>query len=250
MNKKYIAIILTAIVIILGLFLYVRAGGDSAKYYIEKIENFSDSVGSFLTPTPEGPMGAIVFNEGRTTFDQLAEGVLQEKIVTVASLSIDTIADTPVELLPDAGTGKVNQLVSIIGFRKFSSESFSFNQIVQSHEGFEVKWGSPDVTASGLNGHVALGASFSTGFTTGDAGSNNGASLSVEVWNPSGKTTGGGGNGDTSGNDLASKSYAPTYLASQSAVYLTASSAFKTDGRDRQTSFMFRVIYRVLSIPF
>ena len=221
--------------VILGGMLFVRAGGDSARYYIENLTNFNEA------PVQEPAMGVITFNEGRTTYDQLAEAVLQEKMVTVSSLSVELIADIPVELLPDAGTNKVNQIVSITGFRKFSSESFSFNQYTQSHEGFEVKWAPGPVTASGLNGHFVLGASFSTGFTTGNAGENGDASRSIEYWVPSVKTSGQTG--------TASISFAGPMLASRSAVYLTASSAFKTAGRDRQTYFIFKILYRILDIP-
>jgi len=240
MKKKkiihnYAAITAVVIAVILGGIFLVKAGGDSARYYIENLTNFNEA-------SQEPAMGAISYSEGKITYDQLAESVLQEKMVTVSSLSVELIADIPIELLPDAGAGKVNQIVSITGFRKFSSESFSFNQIVQSHEGFEVKWAPGPVTASGLNGHFVLGGSFSAGFTTGDAGENSDASRSVEYWVPSVKITTG------PSTDLASKSYVAPMLSSRSAVYLTASSSFKTAGRDRQTYFIFKILYRILDI--
>ena len=213
-------------VILLG-FLFVRAGGDSARYYIENLTNFNEA-------SQEPMMGAITYDEGRTTYDQLAESVLQEKVVTVASASVATIAATAIELLPDAGTGKVNQVISITGFRKFSSESFGFKSMTQSHEGFEIKWGSADVSTVGLNGQVALGASFSRGFTTGGLGDNGGASRSAEYWMPSIAS-------------ISLSGYNFPVLASQSAVYLTASSAFSTGSNQAQGTFLFKILYRILS---
>ncbi len=191
----------------------------------------------------ENPTGAIEFNTGRTTYSQLADSVLQEKIVTVASSSVKSIADFPVLLLPAVGAGRVNEIVSITGYRDFSSESFGYSQVgSDDREGFEVKWvpGQIANTASGLNGFLALGGSFSRGFISGGNGESR-ASRSTEYWVPSVPLN--FGPIDTIG---ASESYILPVLASQSAVYLTASTAFTDASNQAQGNFIFRIIYRIL----
>jgi hypothetical protein len=135
---------------------------------------------------------------------------LQSVSVTLASASLDTINATPIQVIADPGDGKVIELVAITGYRYFSSDSW--HGIL---DGLEVKY-------DGATG-VALTASFSTGFITG--------------------------NGSSS---TASPSYQTRYAidvnkASPSeAVYFTSGSNPTIDG---DTYFKFDVLYRIVELP-
>lgn len=225
MNKKYIAITVVAIAIILGLILYVRAGGDSAKY---NIENWTGNLVEGITGAPEGPMGAITFSEGGATYDQLARDVLQKRTVLVTATQVNELSDDEdgIILIPAVGSNEVIQVESIVGFNRFSSESWSR---VAGNESFEIKWDS-GALASGGTGRYNLGASFSNGFLTAAATTTT-ASKGVEVWRPYIPT-------DTSVANF-------TLTASSSAVVLSGfvnPSNVETD----ITDFVFEVFYRIL----
>jgi len=202
---KYLAIAGIAIAAVLvGSIFLVKAGGENAKY---NIENWTGNV----VESAEGPLGGITYNEGRTTFDQLATSVLQENVVTVSSASFAELATTSIELIPAPPTGFVNQVVSVIGYRKFASESWS-------------TYGNrPTIGYSSGTNKVAITASLSSGLFSGPVGDTV-ASPSFIVVNPA----------------IAHSA------ASNSPVVLRRSGATEPV-IDGDTSFIFRVIYRVFS---
>lgn len=198
---------------ILAGFALVRAGGDLSKYYIE---NWTGDMveGQSSQPVGEGPLGAIQYQTGRVTYDTLATNVLQEAIVTLSSASFAELATTSLELIPvpPGGPGFINQVVDIIGFRVFSSESWNN------------KDNKPTVGYSGGK-KIAITASLSNGLFSGGA-ADAAASPSYVVTNP-----------------------AITYSAvSNSAVVLRRSGAAEPT-IDGDTYFVFRILYRILSIP-
>ena len=243
MTNKYIAIVgLVVVVLGLGVVSVVRSGGVSPSYVIENIENWYG--GNTEGENLEGNLGAIEMESGRITYDQLATTVLQRRQVVVSAAALDNLQDVPVTLIPAVGTGQVIVVQEIVGFRRFSSESWS-----RAHnESFEVKWGNSQTasaTMPGMIGAVALGASFSNGFLTG--GTNNTvASPSVEIWQPSGLLTDGDG---SVGGTSASQSYEPGFYASSSAVYLTGNVAPQNAETSGITDFVFEVVYRIFTRP-
>ena len=258
MTNKYIFMVgLVVVVAILSLHNAGYSAGTPGKYIIENFSGTLNDNGSNSTEV-SGELGAIEFNTGKTTYDELAEGVLQERVVFLSADQVRAIERTPIELVPDPGNDKVVQVEKIIGFREFSSESFDYVQnktVIDGdadvyQEGFEVKWGSgPNQTASGMNGAFALGASFSRGFVNGGTQATR-ASPSIETWQPSGRFD--IDNGHTvQNNGLASTSYIPTLFSSPSSgVFLTASTSFRNSlGFVSDTRFWFRVVYRVLTLP-
>lgn len=248
MTNKYIAIVgLMVVVLGFGLVGFVKSSVNPGKYIIENwTGNLIDADSNVVAG--EGELGAIEFNTGKTTFGELGEGVLQERVVKVSYAEMASIAWDPITLVPNPGDSKVIQVEKIIGFRQFASESFFFKQTsATSDTGLEVKWAGCCSTASGLGGAFALGASFSKGFVDG-GNLNTRASPSFFIWEPSGIITVEGT--DTVGP--ASRSFVPGYMASQSAVVLTASAAFSSYSNNEyeaRTNFFFRVIYRILTLP-
>lgn len=250
---------MVGLVVVVSVFAgvnFVKSLTAPANYVIENIENW---YGGNTDGVKDENLGAIEFNTGKTTYGELAEGVLQENVVFVTADQVRALERTPIELVADPGNNKVVQVAQIIAFREFSSESWDYNPNRTTidgdsdvyQEGFEVKWGSgPNQTASGMNGAFALGASFSRGLINGGTQTGNIASPSIEFWQPSGKLliddAGGVANSNT-----ASSSFLPTLFASPSSgVFLTASTSFRNSvGAISDTRFWFRVIYRVLTLP-
>ena len=251
MTNKYIAVI--GLVVVVAVFAgvnFVKSITLPANFIVENIENW---YGGNSEGVPNENLGAIEFNTGKTTFDELGEGVLQERVVLASNDALAAIERTPIELVPDPGADKLVEVVKIIGFRDFSSGSFVYSPNASNNfkEGFEVKWGGAFDTASGMNGAVAMGASFSRGFVNG-GNSHTAASPQFQIWTPSQDWA----NDDNSIaanslSDLTSRSYAPIMWASPSSgVYLTASASFRSASNDDEgTQFWFRVIYRVLTLP-
>ena len=253
MTKKFIILPLAIIVVVVfGVINFVKSGG-AGNYIIEHVENLYNndkSESAISGDGTEAPLGISEFFNG-VTYNQLAPNVLQERIVRVSPATVASISflANRVELLPDPGAGFAYDIQSIIGYRKFASESFGFRHT--NTEGFEVKWNGCCNTASGMNGAFALGASFSRGFTTGNA-SNNRTSPSFEIWTPSANFL----NDGAAGSEEASRSFEPTRYASASAVYLTASATFSAVTKtavatgENGTEFFFRIIYRLVNLNF
>lgn len=184
----------------------------------------------------EKPTGAIEFNTGKVVFSELAESVLQRKTVELTAAQVDNLRFVPIVLIPAVGDNKLIVVDSIVGMRRFSSESWSRNAVGDS---FEVKWGNNQTASAaspGMAGAVALGASFSTGFLTGGV-TNSVASPELEIWRPGVITS-----KSSSGYDY------PTY-ASSSAVYLTGAINPNNTETSGITDFVFEVVYRVFSRP-
>ena len=259
MTKKFILpLVVIVAVVALGVVGFVKSFSGEANTVIEHIENFTGTIEGALDngvnndQNGDGRVGITEFFNG-VTFNQLAPNVLQERIVRVSAAQVASISFNPVELLADPGSGFTYDVIRIIAFRKFASEGFVYNASAgDDHEGFEVKWGGCCTTASGLNGAWPLGASFSTGFLTGNA-TNSRTSPSFEIWTPSRDWL--NDDGVISGGP-ASKQYVPTLLASSSPVYLTASANFSaaTDtavvAGENSGEFFFRVIYRLINLNF
>src|SRR3990167_4238268 len=137
---------------------------------------------SFKVPRSENPTGGIEFNTGKTVYSELAENVLQRRTVVVTQAEVNDLSndENGIELIPSVGSDKVIVVDSIVGFNRFASEAWSRG----TGESFEIKWNSGTL-ASGSNGWVSLGGSFSNGFLTRGAESST-VSKSMEVWKPSG----------------------------------------------------------------
>ena len=170
----------------------------------------------------------------------MAENVLQRRTVVVTQAEVNDLSndENGVELIPSVGSDKVIVVDSIIGFKRFASEGWSRG----SGESFEIKWNS-GALASGSNGWLVLGGSFSQGFLTRGAASST-VSKSMEVWRPSGFDI-----DDDGLTGVASSSFQPTFQASSSAVVLTGlvnPTNVETTGI---TDFVFEVIYRILTKP-
>ena len=237
---------MVGLVVVVSVFAgvnFVKSLTAPANYVIENIENWYG--GNTEGVKGDEKLGAVEFNTGKVVFDELAESVLVRRQVVVSALQVDNIRNVPIILVPAPGDESVTLVESIVGFRRFSSESWSSNNTYT--EGFEVKWGPGPGNASGSAGmthQVSLGASFSLGFMTGNQ-FNNTTSQSVEYWRPSiASRSASATNGDTYG----------TY-ASGSPVFLT--SEFNPDnntgvsnaGIEGITDFVFEVIYRILPRP-
>ena len=134
--------------------------------------------------------------------------------ITLSSASFENLATTSFELIPDPGDNKVVHLLSIVGYRNFSSESWDSNN---GTDGAGIGVGYDD--------DVDIVASFSWGFVTGGAASSE-ASPSYEVKFP------------------------VDYVASPSeAIVLKRELATPAHSIDGDTSFMFRVLYKILNLP-
>lgn len=243
-KKLFIVAFLSIALVGLALTNFVRSSGNPAKYVIENFSGvFNDNGDNSTDLSGSENLGAIEFNTGKTTFNELANSVLKRNTITVSAAQIDDLRTHPVTLVPAVGTDQVIVVQEITGFRRFSSESWNRG----NNESFEVKWASSQTATgslAGAAGNVALGASFSTGFLTGDA-LNSQASRSVEVWKPSGLLV----TDDGPSSGIASNSYQPSYYASSSAVLLTGlvnPSNVETSGI---TDFVFEVVYRILTRP-
>ena len=254
MNKKltlFTGVIVA--VVVFGAVGWLKSYTGQAVNVIENVENFYSNVSEQVVEVAdEAALGIVEFFSGKVTYNQLASNVLQERIVRVSPEQVASIAFNPVELLPAPGAGFVYDIQSILGVRVFSSESFNFSSSGgDDREGFEVKWGGCCLTASGLNGAFALGASFSPGFTSGNA-TNSRTSPSFEIWTPSQDFL----IDDDGLGGVASKQYEPVRYASASSVLLTASTTFDATTRtavadgENQTTFFFRVIYRLVNLNF
>lgn len=222
---------------------WVKSQASSGKVTVTNwYGNFVES--ETEAPVGEQALGIIEFPDG-IPFSQLASNVLKEKIVRVTSREVASLSWDPIELLPHPGAGFTYDIDRIIAYRKFASESFVFTGNTGNDTGFEVKWADV-LTASGLNGEFALGASFQKGFVDGGT-ANTTASPSFVIWVPSKKFT---GNSD----GTASISFEPPYTGSASAVYLTASAAFTVGSNTAvggsATEFFFRIIYRLVNLNF
>lgn len=146
--------------------------------------------------------------------------LVQNASVTVTSASLSTIATTPIQLVASS-SGKIIELVSITGFRNFSSEGWQ-----NWDEGLEVKIGRGS-NATGLALGLPVTASFSLGFISQGGG----VVKTTDVWTRS------------------SPSYQTLYpinvTASVSqALWLTASSSHTIDG---DTGAKFEILYRLLT---
>lgn len=246
-KKLIIASALVVAVVLVGVFggvNWVKSQVGAGKIFVETwTGNFVEDGGEVVVSGDE-VLGGPEFADG-IPFGQLDSGVLKENVVFLSSDEVRAIERSPKLLVADPGSGNVTQIVSIIGRRDFSSESFRFtgdSAGIIENEGFEVKWGNCCTTASGMNGALVLGGSFSRGFTNGN-GTNRLASPSIEIWTPSG----GYEDSDFRGASTSLQTF-PLY-ASQSAVYLTSSSSFPASNDDNETNFWFRVIYRILRLP-
>lgn len=194
----------------------------------------------------ETPVGAAEFNTGKIVHSNLSDQIEVRRTVVVSPSDINGASglendENGITLIPSVGAGKVIVVNKIVGFSRFSSESWDMagGPNAVASESFEVKWYNGSQRASGGNGYTSLGASFSRGFLT--SGANNVvASRSVEVWTPSAKITG-------SSVGTASVSFEPVQYASSSAVILTGlvdPTNIETSGI---TDFVFEVFYKVLS---
>lgn len=182
-------------------------------------------------PEGGGPLGAIEFNSGKITSDNIEPGVLQRKTVVVTAAQVDGLHDDEngIELLPNVGSSYVNQVVSITGFNSFSSESWNRG----GNESFEVKWWNGDGTASAGNGYENIGASFSAGFLTAGSVDTN-ASKTTELWYPYDNAA------------VANPTTLTSRVASSSAVILTGNVNPSNAETSGITSFVFEIFYRVL----
>lgn len=168
--------------------------------------------GSIDNPVRDTVVGGFTSMRG---FATLQVDEVNTAIVEVSSVSFSTIATTPVTLIADPGTGRIIHLISVTGYRKFSSESWAFgvNKSIDN---------APDIRY-GETGGLEVIASFSKGFIDGGVG-------------PTGTT--------------ASPSYETRYgidgrASASSALVLTASSSHTIDG---DTSFVFYLLYRILDL--
>ncbi len=99
--------------------------------------------------THDGPSGA-----------QVGSSTVLHQVTTVASPSAQTIATSPVRLVDDPGDSCALELISVTGYRNFSSESYGFGSNKTLDEGFEIR-------LDESNAGVDLIASFSKGFADG-----------------------------------------------------------------------------------
>ncbi len=239
-NKKILLAsgLAVAVITTIGLFKFSTAfsgAANGAKYIIE---NFSGTIVENKADGEEA-LGAAEFSSGKIVHNQLAETVQQRRQVIVTANDLTDFEDHPVVLIPSPGSNKIIVPEKIIAFRRYSSESIDLGY---GDEGFEVKWGDT-ITASGMNGQLAVGASFSTGLLTGGVNFT-AASRNFEVWQPSGLIASG-----SAILPVASIAYTLPFTASSSALYLTGlinSNNVETSGI---TDFVFEVIYSIFPKP-
>lgn len=251
MTKKLVFLGVIVAVVVFGAVNWSKSFSGSVTNVIENVENFYSNDPNEVPK--EEALGIVEFNNG-VTYNQLAPNVLQEKIVQVTPAQLVSISWEPVTLLANPGTGYVYDIKEIVGFRRFSSESWAFES--SNDESLEIKW--QDVAkASGYNGAQPIGASLSRGFITGGANSTI-ASPAVEIWRPSALRDSDELNGQlTDGFFAASRQYEPAYFASRStAVILTGSTSFTSGNNiankdsEINTRFYFRIIYRLINLNF
>ena len=152
--------------------------------------------------------------DGTIVAADLDDRLVKYTTVTLASSSFGELATTSLQLLaaPSGGAGYVNQIVSVTGFRVFSSESWN-NQNANA----------PSINYSYQN--IPITASLSKGFFSGNA-SGSTASPSYAVVNP-----------------------AVAYrAASNSAVVLRRVGAVEPT-IDGDTYFKFDILYRIIQLP-
>jgi hypothetical protein len=146
-------------------------------------------------------------------FTTLSGDSLNVAMVTISSASFGELATTSVELLPRPAVGYVNQVVSVTGYRVFSSESWNNNNA-----------GAPTIGYSNGTNKFAITASLSKGLFSGN-GSSTVASPSYIVVNP-----------------------AIAYsAASNSAVVLRRAITTTEPSIDGDTYFKFFILYRVIN---
>ena len=243
MTNKYILMVgLVVVVAAFGLVNFSNSALSPGKYIIENFSgNFYDSGDNSIEVAEDENLGAIEFNTGKVVFSELAESVLQRRQVVVSAAQVDNLRNVPIVLNPAVGDNNVTIVDSIVGFRRFSSESWSRNYVGDS---FEVKWGDNQVASGSVPGmvnSVALGASFSQGFLTGGR-FNTTASPEIEIWRPSVAAS--------LSNSFSSVVQAQSPIfASSSAVYLTGAINPNNVETSGITDFVFEVVYRIFPRP-
>ena len=237
MTKKLIIGFVAAVVFVslavFGGVNWLKAAGNGS--VVQNIQNWYGNVEAPADFPEEGELGAIEMESGRVTYSQLSHTVLQRRQVVVSAAQVDDLRNVPIVLIPAVGDSNLTVVDSIVGFRRFSSESWGRNYVGDS---FEIKWGSTQLasgSAPGMANSVNLGASFSQGFFTGNQ-FNSTASPEIEIWRP-------GVVASQSVNNLN-----PVF-ASSSAVYLTGAINPNNVETSGITDFVFEVIYRVFPRP-
>src|SRR3990167_3323489 len=123
-NKNTIFAGLVVVVLVFGLVNFIKADGNPGKYIFENFSgNFYDS--GEPAPTPEQELGAIEFNTGKIVYDNLSESILVRDTIVLTASETNNLYNVPKILIPSVGVDHVILVDSIVGFRKFSSESWN-----------------------------------------------------------------------------------------------------------------------------